>query len=255
MPTLIKSDPRAREKPCLRCGYSLRKIPDSKNCPECGLPIWISLSGHETFDLTNPDWIRKVRDATYILLGAQILAALYLFTSLLVGGRLSWILLVLPILYLLSYHAGLLLLTYPERRYPDRLAMPRLWARIAATAGLLLSCWVFNPGFFQWGFPPLISGLILIFSALATWPLLRKLLVRIPNPKLARCAGYVMLPPASTLLLLFPAVGFIILAEFPWILVVLAWVYVLGSTVLLYLAARAFHRCIPEAQTNWSSKG
>ena len=40
---IIKSDRRAREKPCLRCGYSLRRI-DSTHCPECGLSVWLSLN-------------------------------------------------------------------------------------------------------------------------------------------------------------------------------------------------------------------
>ena len=56
---MIKSDPRAREKPCIRCGYSLRKVTDSIHCPECGLAVWLSLNNNDTLENSNPDWLRR----------------------------------------------------------------------------------------------------------------------------------------------------------------------------------------------------
>src|SRR5262245_44297110 len=80
-PTMIKSDPRAREKPCLRCGYSLRKLLDAKHCPECGLSVWLSLNGNDALDWSNPAWLRKLAVAAGILALAQLL------------GLIAWILL------------------------------------------------------------------------------------------------------------------------------------------------------------------
>src|SRR3954447_26236447 len=60
MATMIKSDPRAREKPCIRCGYSLRKVTDSNHCPECGLSVWLSLNQNDTLEMCNPAWIRRM---------------------------------------------------------------------------------------------------------------------------------------------------------------------------------------------------
>jgi ribosomal protein S27AE len=46
----FQSDARAREKPCLRCGTSLRKNLDDKYCPECGLSVWLSLNLNDTLE-------------------------------------------------------------------------------------------------------------------------------------------------------------------------------------------------------------
>src|SRR3954466_6376187 len=67
---MIKSDPRAREKPCLRCGYSLRKI-DATHCPECGLSVWLSLNNNDGLDASRPEWLRRMATALWILAGAQ----------------------------------------------------------------------------------------------------------------------------------------------------------------------------------------
>ncbi len=72
--TIIKSDPRGREKPCLRCGYSLRKITDANHCPECGLSVWLSLNQNDTLDMSNPEWLRRMALGLWILAVASVLA-------------------------------------------------------------------------------------------------------------------------------------------------------------------------------------
>src|SRR5437764_6386117 len=71
---IIKSDPRAREKPCLRCGYSLRKITDSNYCPECGLSVWLSLNQNDTLEMSNPDWLRRMALGLWVLAAASVIA-------------------------------------------------------------------------------------------------------------------------------------------------------------------------------------
>jgi len=65
------SDPRAREKPCLRCGTSLRKNLDDKYCPQCGLSVWLSLNPNDTLEWSNPPWLRKAAKGATILAIAQ----------------------------------------------------------------------------------------------------------------------------------------------------------------------------------------
>src|SRR5688572_17924956 len=67
---MIKGDARAREKPCLRCGYSLRKI-DSTHCPECGLSVWLSLNQNDTLDYSNPAWLRGMVTGLWVMIAAQ----------------------------------------------------------------------------------------------------------------------------------------------------------------------------------------
>src|SRR5687767_15825931 len=80
---IIKSDPRAREKPCLRCGLSLRKLLDAKHCPQCGLSVWLSLNQNDTMDWSNPAWLRAMSIGAAIMAPAQLLAlAAYVFLGL-----------------------------------------------------------------------------------------------------------------------------------------------------------------------------
>src|SRR5437762_3023981 len=128
---LIKSDPKAREKPCIRCGYSLRKILDARNCPECGLSVWVSLNTNDSLDWSRPEWLRLISTASFIMAAAQILgilAAILLINPLFGGWISSWIIAI----YLLSLGAGMLLLSLPERRYPDRLKAHRIFLLVTA---------------------------------------------------------------------------------------------------------------------------
>ena len=72
--TIIKADQRGREKPCLRCGYSLRRITDSNYCPECGLSVWLSLNQNDTLEMSNPDWLRRMAVGLWILAAASVIS-------------------------------------------------------------------------------------------------------------------------------------------------------------------------------------
>jgi len=58
--TLVYSDKKAREKPCLRCGRSLRGVVDARHCPECGLAVWLSLGGNDALEWSNPPWLGRL---------------------------------------------------------------------------------------------------------------------------------------------------------------------------------------------------
>ena len=139
--TIIKSDARAREKPCLRCGRSLRKLLDAKHCPDCGLSVWMSLNQNDALDWSNPAWLRALSVGTGIMAVAQVIVlAAYAILMLPAAGplekRLPWAAL-LGGIYLIVYSMGLLLACRRERRYPDRLSGYRLAAQIAAVVGIV----------------------------------------------------------------------------------------------------------------------
>jgi hypothetical protein len=72
---MIQGDARGRDKPCLRCGYSLRKLTDSTHCPECGLSVWLSLNHNDTLEMCNADWLRRMAVALWVMAAASLLAA------------------------------------------------------------------------------------------------------------------------------------------------------------------------------------
>ena len=70
---MMKPDQRARLKPCLRCGYSLRNNIDARNCPECGLAVRISLANDDSLHMSNPAWLRRLALGAAAFLVAHIL--------------------------------------------------------------------------------------------------------------------------------------------------------------------------------------
>lgn len=175
---IIKSDARAREKPCIRCGYSLRKI-DSTHCPECGLSVWMSLNQNDSLEWSSAAWLCRMVRGLWLMSGAQVAAmgayALYLMEVVpmmqyrhqveqarmaaamsgdpaVYAAAMSAIgrpplpnyvfertAIILAAAYLVLYHIGLLLLVWNEKRYPDRLASLRSFAWIICGAAALMS--------------------------------------------------------------------------------------------------------------------
>src|SRR5688572_11341491 len=129
---LLKADPRARLKPCLRCGYSLRNITDARNCPECGLAIRLSLSGDDALDVSRPEWVRGLSVALAVSVVPHLLVLGVVVAALLeaaVNGRAMFVFRralapTPPVVFavgacLIVRGIALLLLARPEGRVPD----------------------------------------------------------------------------------------------------------------------------------------
>lgn len=55
-PTITPEAPLDRDVPCQRCGYNLRGLPRSGRCPECGMPVEMSLNG-DMLRYADPQWL------------------------------------------------------------------------------------------------------------------------------------------------------------------------------------------------------
>lgn len=139
---IVTSDARAREKPCLRCGLSLRKHLDDRHCPRCGLSVWLSLNANDALDGSNPAWLRRLSSAFWMMAFTQWMPLVALVLILLPRAENSSQRYALAALfvgaYLAIHNAFLLLATWPERRYPDRLAGYKLAIRIVAGFAIVM---------------------------------------------------------------------------------------------------------------------
>jgi hypothetical protein len=267
---MIKSDPRAREKPCIRCGYSLRRI-EATHCPECGLSVWLSLNSNDSLDWSRPEWLRRMSMGLLLMAAAQIVGlAPYSMLVILqfagaAGGKAFgniavWLLTggagMLGAIYLVAYHVGLLLLTHPERRYPDRLRGWRIgsWvvSGIAALTALGLLATSFNPdNFFLWHTP---LNVLLLASGIVTLGCLRQLAKRIPNSTLARICAWIMLLPLISFLKAFPFFGLYLMFWFRWLVDFLPVIYLPASAVLFVAFANLFRRAASSSEKSWAAE-
>jgi hypothetical protein len=291
--TLVKSDPRAREKPCLRCGYSLRKIIDSKHCPECGLSIWLSLNSNDTLDWSNPAWLRRVALATWVLAAAQVVGigayalmcldgyqhmqamrsmfakmmgatdpttmpsyGMYPFHLALLGAATR----VAAAIYLLIYNGALLLLAGDEGRYPDKWSAFRWACRITAGIGLLAGLIVLVGGGRGGGggnggeMIASIFRLSLLASAVATFAYLRKLAQRIPHSTLTRLCAIILLAPLVSFVKSVPLLGWWLAMEVLDILDYLPLLYLPVTAVLLVWFGLLLRRCAQSAAEGWAKE-
>ncbi|HEY7115098.1 MAG TPA: hypothetical protein VH475_00845 [Tepidisphaeraceae bacterium] len=265
---MIKSDPRAREKPCLRCGYSLRKL-DATHCPECGLSVWLSLNSNDSLDWSRPEWLRGMASALWLMAGAQLIGLVPYITSTMLwlggasghgGGRFMSVAMaaasVCAAVYLVTYHAGLVLLTRDERRYPDRLKGWRIasWviSAIAALVAFGMVASTLRPTtFLVWHLP--LNG-VLLASAIITLGYLRQIARRIPHSGLARLCAWIMLVPAIPLLKVFPFIGMWLIFEFAWLIEFLPVLYLPVSAVMFVRFAILLRRASESADQSWKSE-
>ena len=279
--TQVLSDPRSREKPCIRCGYSLRGNLDARHCPECGLSVWLSLNQNEDLDWSNPAWTASLRLASWIMAAAQVL------------GMLAWILLVLPTgsianqlagakvltgVYFIVYHAAMLtLLCRHENRHPDRLKSQRTATQIVSLVAIgvgVLLIWHALPllQFGQTAAPPgpairpragvppaarmdfwlFLAELTFAASLLATWTFFRRLGRRIPNATAARICGWLLLMPLIPFGKALPFLTLYLAYQLSWLFALAPVVYFPATAILLGWFALAFKRCSRHATENWT---
>jgi hypothetical protein len=264
---MIKSDRRAREKPCLRCCYSLRRLGDATHCPECGLSVWVSLNQNDSLDWSRPEWLRRMVVGLWVMAVAQLVGlvpyVMHLVTMF--GPEINvwrgWMAAFFnaanfcAVGYLIAYHAGLLSLTWPERRYPDRLAGWRIgsWvaAGLAALVAMVLLVRVLTGQFL---FESNWLNVVLLVSGIVTLGYLRQIAKRIPNSTLAKVCAWMMLLPAISLLKVFPFCGAWLIYQMLWLGEFLPLLYLPASAVLFVWFALLLKRAAPEAERNWQKE-
>ena len=268
---MIKSDPRARLKPCLRCGYSLRNVPDARLCPECGLPIWLTLGGNDDLEMSNPAWLRRLTAAA-LLLG--IAHALLTLGILVLQG---WLLAtdqeryltfdpgsVVPFVggpYLALCGIGLILLGGAEGRIPERVRSRRRATLVAGAVALAAGAWFVVPQQ-RWNTPMVVILVVTCAQAIFGWAYLQQLARRIPSQRIGFFAQYLwigVLILFASLILRGTGWALWILYE-PWSKHVLIWTLVLlayppAVAALWFSLARTFHNAAKGARKNWEPDG
>lgn len=283
---IIKSDPRAREKPCIRCGYSLRKVTDTNHCPECGLSVWLSLNQNDTLEMSNPEWLRRMAGALLVMAAANlvILAAMVPLTKHLVrvmqyrqaqhdawrayerypNDPSKWSQLFRPVpapqytrlrIAMLAgaagfaaYHIGLLFLASNEGRYPDKLATTRLGARIVAAVAILPLILIGLQSLKEVpSFPAWFTRLVAAFSAAAAWGILFELARRMPSKRLRRLSGWMTLIP-------FVSVFYSFIRNSDWPPDVIPLLYLPTAAALFVAFAIHLRRNANTADKNWTAE-
>ncbi len=75
--------------PCRKCGYNLRGLSENTRCPECGVPVGLSLRG-DLLRFADPDWVHQVaRGLTIILWMIPIQLVVSLIVGILAPGSLT----------------------------------------------------------------------------------------------------------------------------------------------------------------------
>jgi hypothetical protein len=283
---IIKSDPRAREKPCIRCGYSLRKVTDANHCPECGLSVWLSLNQNDTLEMSNPEWLRRIAIALLVMAAANLvmLAALVPLTGHLVtlmqyrqAQHEAWraydrypddpskwkqlfrpyphpdyarlrIAMLIGAAGFAAYHAGLVILASNEGRYPDKLAASRLGARVVAAVALVPLFLIGLQSLKEApDFPAWFTRLVAAFSAAITWGILFELARRMPSKRLRRLSGWMTLIP-------FVSVLYSFIRNSDWPPDVIPLLYFPTAAALFVAFAVHLRRNANTADKNWSAE-
>ena len=264
----------AREKPCLRCGYSLRQIIDARHCPECGLSVWLSLNQDDVLNRCNPAWVVRQSVAAATLAAIQAIAVAVILGAWLFGieQALAERMVTSPVIaeiflsgmYLILTAAGMLLLAVPEHRHPDHL---KPWRRLLATgsvftgiAGLVFAGYGL-PRFLT-SFRPLLRyviwqqwlGVALIVSSATTLAYLRQLARRVPSATISHFCEWLMLMPALMLVFVVPWVGDLFRFHLGEIVPYVLLSYLLASCGLFSWLASTLRSAATEATRLWASE-
>ena len=265
--TIIKSDPRARLKPCLRCGYSLRNVPDARLCPECGLPIWLTRGGNDDLEMSNPQWLGRLTVAAVVLGAAHViltLGVLVLHGWVLATDEERYMTLdpgsIAPFVggpYLALCGVGLILLGGAEGRIPERAPRLRRAALVAGAIALAAGVWFAVP-YYRFNTPMILILLVTCAQALFGWAYLQQLARRIPSQRIAFFAQYLWIGVAVLFAsLVLRGVGWALWMLYePWSKEVLVWTLVLLAypplVAWLWLSlARTLHNAAKAARKNW----
>lgn len=285
--TIIKSDPRAREKPCLRCGYSLRKITDSNHCPECGLSIWLSLNQNDTLEISRPEWLRQMVAGLWVLAVASVLSAVVCvplvvreFQTMVFhqrlyqamrdvdpgsGANMAAVIRAIPrpgadpgmaravlmagALGFAACQAGLLVLTSDEKRYPDKLSNFRVGARVVCGFAGLAIILMFLQMLHPtpWGFPEWMTRLTATAGGMLTWGYLHRIARRMPHKALSRVSAWMTVVPLISLAYTF-------IRHSDWLPDVIPVLYLAVSAGLFVWFALVLRRTARVADGNWATE-
>ncbi len=135
--TRVVNDKRAREKPCLRCGSTLRDVVE-RHCPKCGLSLWVSLGQNDSLDASHPGWQGRAALGAIVLAMAAPLgvAGFGLRAFSWFGGHQllgAW----LCAGYFVIQSVGLYVFCGSEGRHPERVRGVRFAAWACAIVGVL----------------------------------------------------------------------------------------------------------------------
>lgn len=252
---------------CLRCGYDLRGLTESRNCPECGLALSISRSPDQWLRLSNPQWTARLLSGTHILILAQLVAlAALLIITVVTDNFLRWsvndpqvraVCIFAAGVYYLLFHAGMLMHTATEGRAVDPMR-PLRWAmRAGAAMGLLGSAVALFDSINSISVDPAaldrlhLSGFllraILVLNTLLAWSFYRRLALRLPSHALAVATSALL-----AALLVWAAALALDIWTWGIITVWAFWLYLPVSLVLLLLFARALAAASHSAQIAWA---
>jgi hypothetical protein len=275
---MMKPDQRARLKPCLRCGYSLRNNIDARNCPECGLAVRISLANDDSLHMSNPAWLRRLAWGAAVFLAANILAMAAMFgmeavrrTPGLHSFRVQFYVhlvrasdIMLGVSFLVGAAAALPLGS-AEGRHPDRTRGARLAVRVLAPCCALLGGLLILPRvanvrlpfeLIRWLAPPAA-----VLTAAAAWATLHD---PVRRAGARRAAGWIpvlgvgLVVGCAMGLLAFGSALLIALRLAPWIarslpLTIALLVYFPVAITILTRCWLQFRVAAREAEQNWVS--
>jgi hypothetical protein len=262
---LLKGDKAAREKPCLCCGYSLRKLGDAKYCPECGLGVWISLNGNDALDWSHPLWIGRIAWACSSLAAAHLLGlAAYILVQTHLADpdrREAWLAILMGG-FLIANSIGLVLLGSKEGRFPDQWKSYRIAAYILGVIGIILSIILVVCNLGGWAGRPvgsnsfwdILTVFIAIIVGLITWSHLGKISARIPSTFSARACKLFIFAQLVWVLGTLQWIGCISETEVTWIITKLPWIYFpIASAFLGWFSYLLFCTAV-KARMQWQSE-